>query len=71
MKNIDYSHEYPRFKDSGRVIHRIVAENMIGRKLKNYEVVHHKDGDKTNFRKTNLRVMSRSYYSKLHYKWDY
>jgi hypothetical protein len=62
---------YPRFKDSGKAVHRVVAENKIGRELRDHEVVHHKDGDKTNFRKENLRVTSRSHHSKMHSKYDY
>jgi hypothetical protein len=49
-------------------IHKKVAEKKIGRKLKPWEVVHHQDGNKTNFRRKNLSVMSRSYHSKLHNK---
>lgn len=62
---------YPRFKDSGKAVHTAVAENKIGRKIRDHEVVHHKDGDKTNFRKENLRVTSRSHHSKIHSKYDY
>ena len=62
---------YPRFKNSGKTVHKAVAENKIGRKLRDDEVVHHKDGDKTNFRKENLRVTSRSHHSKLHSKFHY
>ncbi|MFH1358524.1 MAG: HNH endonuclease [archaeon] len=62
---------YPRFKNSGKPVHRAVAENKIGRKLRDHEVVHHKDGDKTNFTRGNLRVTSRSHHSKLHSKYKY
>ncbi len=62
---------YPRFKDSGKAVHRVVAENKIGRELREHEVVHHKDGDKTNFRKGNLRVTSRGHHSKIHSEYDY
>jgi hypothetical protein len=41
-------------------------EKMIGRPLKRYEVVHHVDGDKTNFRRDNLRLMTRKEHFKLH-----
>lgn len=36
--------------------HRLEAEKMIGRRLKDGEVVHHKDGDKTNNAPANLEV---------------
>ena len=62
---------YPRFKNSGKPVHKAVAENKIGRKLRDDEVVHHKDGDKTNFRKSNLRVTIRSHHSKIHSKYAY
>jgi hypothetical protein len=53
---------YPRWSDSGRLVHRDVAHAPAGR------VVHHIDGDKTNFRRSNLRTMSRSEHSSLHSK---
>jgi len=62
---------YPVWNSSGKSVHRTVAENKIGRKLRSHEVVHHKDGDKGNFRKENLRVTSRSYHSKIHRKFKY
>jgi len=58
---------YPLTK-RGEPMHKKVAENKIGRKLRSHEVVHHQDEDKTNFRKKNLSVMSRSFHSKLHTK---
>ena len=42
---------YPRYKDTNELVHRVVAENKVGRELRDHEVVHHKDGDKSNFRK--------------------
>ena len=62
---------YPRNTRTGELIHRKVAENKIGRKLREHEVVHHRDGDKTNFRRENLRVTSRSHHSKMHSRYDY
>ncbi len=47
---------YKRFKDSGTLVHRYVAEKKIGRKLKPGEVVHHYNRDKQDNRKSNLRV---------------
>ena len=57
---------YPHWKDSRMLVHRTVASNMLGRKLFPWEVVHHIDENKMNFRKTNLRVMSRSAHAILH-----
>jgi hypothetical protein len=59
---------YPRWSDSGGLVHRTVASNMIGGSIGKGRVVHHKDGDKSNFRRSNLSVMSRSSHSSLHAK---
>ncbi|MBT3578130.1 hypothetical protein HN499_04975 [archaeon] len=58
---------YPLTRN-GKLMHRKVAENKIGRPLRKHEVVHHQDENKNNFRKDNLSVMSRSFHSKLHGK---
>lgn len=57
---------YPRDKNSGELIHRKVAAKKVGGKIFPGMVVHHKDGNKSNFRKSNLQVMSRSSHSRLH-----
>ena len=62
---------YPVNKTTGKLIHREVAERKVGRPLRKHEVIHHKDGDKGNFRRTNLRVTSRSHHSKIHQKHRY
>lgn len=62
---------YPRSKTTGKLIHRSVAEKKIGRPLRVHEVVHHKDGNKGNFRRSNLRVTSRSHHAKIHTKYKY
>ena len=59
---------YAKFKGSKKLVHRAVAAKKIGRPLRSHEVVHHQDGNKMNFRKKNLSVMSRSYHSKIHTK---
>ena len=59
---------YPRWSDSGKLVHRTVASNMLGGSIGKGRVVHHKDGHKSNFRKSNLTVMSRSVHSSLHTK---
>ena len=58
----------PRCKDSGKIVHRTVASNKVGGLIGQGRVVHHKDGNKSNFRKSNLTIMSRSAHSKLHKK---
>lgn len=47
--------------------HRIVAEEMLGRKLKVGEVVHHKDGNKRNNNPSNIMIFaSQSEHAKFH-----
>lgn len=46
--------------------HRLVMEKILGRKLLNTEIVHHKDGDRKNNHPSNLILMGRSEHSKLH-----
>lgn len=46
--------------------HRYVMEKHIGRKLKPYELVHHKDGNKINNSIENLEIMSFSAHSTHH-----
>jgi len=48
------------------MLREVIFPDKIGRKLRSGEVVHHQDGDKSNFRRNNLSVMSRSFHSKLH-----
>lgn len=48
--------------------HRMIIENYLGRKLNRNEVVHHINGDKSDNRIENLKVMSLSEHTKLHMK---
>lgn len=47
--------------------HRVVAEKMIGRKLRKYEVVHHINRIKTDNRPENLQVMTILAHAHLHH----
>jgi hypothetical protein len=57
---------YPRWKDSRKLVHRTVAANKVGGSIFSGMVVHHRDGNKRNFRKSNLQIMTRSAHSRLH-----
>ena len=46
--------------------HRVLVEQFIGRSLTRHEVIHHVNGDKTDNRLENLRIMSHSEHLKLH-----
>jgi hypothetical protein len=59
---------YPRWKNSKKLVHRTVAANMVGGPIGKGRVVHHKDGNKSNFRKSNLTIKRRSDHSSLHAK---
>jgi len=57
---------YPRWINSGGLVHRAVAKNLLGETIPNGMVVHHIDGNKQNFRKSNLAIMTRAAHYKLH-----
>lgn len=50
----------------GRHEHRVVMEKILGRGLREDEVVHHRDGDKRNNHPRNLSLMTRSSHSRFH-----
>lgn len=56
---------YKRYSDSDKLVHRHVAEMMLGRKLRPGEVVHHKNRNKLDNRRSNLWVFESQL---LHYK---
>lgn len=48
------------------LVHRKVMEDHLGRKLKNTEIVHHKDMNKLNNDISNLQIVTRSEHAKIH-----
>jgi len=57
--------------NKGRMLHNVIMEIHIGRKLLPNEVVHHKNGIRTDNEITNLILMSKSDHSSLHAKENY
>jgi hypothetical protein len=47
---------YERLCNSGKLVHHLVAERKLGRKLKPWEVVHHRNRNKLDNRPINLHV---------------
>ena len=64
---------YQRFKDSNKLVHRWAVEKRIGRKLKSYEEVHHRNRIRSDNRSSNLLGFlgkdGRKYHRKKHKNW--
>ncbi len=46
--------------------HRIIAEQIVGRRLAKDEIVHHKNGRRWDNRPENLEVMNKVEHAKMH-----
>jgi hypothetical protein len=58
--------EYTRGPHKGRLVHVVEMENVIGRRIKKGECVHHIDECKTNNHISNLALMTVAAHSRLH-----
>lgn len=59
--------DHPDAYVNGRIAeHRLVAERMIGRRLRASEDVHHINGDRSDNRPENLEVLDHGTHSRLH-----
>lgn len=58
--------EITRGRNKNKVIHRVIMEKHLKRKLLKNEVVHHIDGNKKNNDIQNLQVMDRKEHNRLH-----
>lgn len=72
LKTWDNKNGYRKFLDPKTGLpeftHRRVAEKMVGGPIGRGREVHHKDGDKTNNRPSNLRIVSKEEHRRLHGK---
>lgn len=59
---------YICIKKEGRsiLLHRMLMEKHLGRKLDRYEIVHHVDGNTSNNQIENLEVIEYGYHTKMH-----
>ena len=58
--------EYTRGEHKGRLVHDVVVEQRIGRRLKPDEHVHHIDEDRQNNAENNLALVTASGHARLH-----
>jgi hypothetical protein len=57
---------YRRDAVTNKLIHRVIAEELVGRKLKWYERVHHINGNKLDNDPTNLEILHYKTHTAIH-----
>lgn len=63
--------KHPNWKRDGVSEHVLVMEKYLGRYLTKNEIVHHKDGNRTNNKLDNLEILTPSEHGKLHGKTNF
>jgi len=65
-----YKPNHGKRSSDSQLKHRVIYENFLGRKLAKNEILHHKNGDKTDNRIENLELMTRNKHNNLHHNWE-
>jgi hypothetical protein len=58
--------EITRGNNKGKLLHRVIMEQHLGRTLRHDEIVHHKDRNRENNDISNLQVMTKKQHSRHH-----